>query len=270
MSGFFRRPVDDALGAMGHVMAGRDVTPARGLLPMVIAMVVTWFIYVPIHELLHAYGCIWTGGEVTELFVQPHYGGTLLQRWFPWVVTGGDYAGQLTGFTDDNDWIYMATVFMPFVLSVLFGVPLLRWCAKGKHPWLIGVGIVLGLAPFYNLPGDYYEMASILITRVLTWLGGESGHPPLWVGLRHDDIYTLIPQIFTEPAELELDGRTSTTIFATLIAVSGIAFSVILAFFTYQMGDWVARVTVGPAKRFNFKTRSRGRKPSRPSPAGVS
>ena len=164
---FFRLPVDDMLSAMEHLMTRGH--PARSMAPMFATMLVTWFVYVPIHELLHAYGCIWTGGTVEELFIQGKYGGGLLKQWFPFVVTGGDYAGQLTKFTRDDDLIYFSTVFAPFLLTVFIGVPLVRVCTRRRHTWLFGSSVVLGLAPFYNVPGDYYEMASILFTRLLTF-----------------------------------------------------------------------------------------------------
>ena len=42
-----------------------------------LSMVVAWFIYAPIHELLHVLGCVATGGTVSELEIQPIYGGAL-------------------------------------------------------------------------------------------------------------------------------------------------------------------------------------------------
>ena len=38
----------------------------------------SWYVYVPIHELLHALGCAATGGTVTTLEVQTQYGGAIL------------------------------------------------------------------------------------------------------------------------------------------------------------------------------------------------
>jgi len=249
MRTLLRRPFDDVMNALEKVMIHRRAR--RAMILFVISLIVTWFIYVPIHELLHAYGCKWTGGEISRLEIQAHYGGAILQKYFPFVVTGGDYAGRLSGFdTHGNDWIYLATDFAPFVLSVLIGVPLLRVCTRRHRPLLLGTAVVVGLAPFYNLPGDYYEMASIMTTRTLTWLHG-SGQTVRFEGLRSDDIYTLIPNLFTKPAELGLDGSASSIFFACLVVLLGIFLSIILAFATYAAGDVVARVLVAPAAKFS-------------------
>ena len=111
---------------------------------MTVALIGAWFVYVPIHELLHVGGCLATGGSVTELQLQAHYGGTLLAKWFPFVTTGGEYAGRLSGFDyRRSDWIYLATVFSPYVLSCVVGVPLIRLCCARCRPILFGVGIVV-------------------------------------------------------------------------------------------------------------------------------
>ena len=79
-----------------------------------------WILYVPIHELLHAAGCLALGGRVDELEIQAMYGGALLERVFPFVRAGGEYAGRLTGFdTGGSDLVYLATVATPFLLSLL-------------------------------------------------------------------------------------------------------------------------------------------------------
>ena len=65
---------------------------------------------VPLYYFGTAYGCLLTGGDVTRLEISPEYGAALLQKLFPFVAVGSDYAGQLTGFdTHDNDVIYLAT-----------------------------------------------------------------------------------------------------------------------------------------------------------------
>ncbi|MHC5110250.1 MAG: hypothetical protein ACYTHJ_10270 [Planctomycetota bacterium] len=258
---FFRLPVDDVLSGMGHVMVG--TSPGRAMAPMIITMIATWFVYVPIHELLHAYGCVWTGGEISTLEIKSYYFGNLMKEYFPFVVVGSDYAGRLSGFdTKANDWIYLATVFAPFTLSVLFGVCMLRLCTKSRRTWLFGPSIVLGMAPFYNIQGDYYEMASIMITRVLTMFSG-GGHPPRFEGLRSDDIFTLFPMIVTEPTALGLDPGFTTILFALLVAIMGVVLSILLAFATYQLGGLVANAVVGPPTPFSMpkpKRRRRRRK----------
>lgn len=223
----------------------------RTLVIMLVAVVVTWFVYVPIHELLHAYGCIVTGGTVTELQIKAHYGGAFLARWFPFVVSGSDYAGQLTGFdTMGNDWIYLATDFGPFVLTVLIGVPLLRLCTKRRRVVVFAVAFVVALAPFYNIPGDYYEMGSTITTRGLTLLEG-GGNPPRWESLRSDDVFTLLSDIFVKPAELGLGG-VGTIIFALLVVLLSLIVAILLAFVTYALGDLVARPLAGPAPVFHM------------------
>lgn len=254
---FFLRPLDDLLTGLGHIMTGDR--PVRALVVMLIAVVVTWFVYVPIHELLHAYGCMVTGGTVTELQIKAYYGGALLCRWFPFVVSGSDYAGQLTGFdTKGNDWIYLATDFGPFILTVLIGVPLVRLCTKRRRTVLFGSAFVVALAPFYNVPGDYYEMGSTISTRALTLLHGGGTHPVGWCspprfeGLRSDDIFKLIPDILLEPAALGLGGGVGTILFALLLVFLSLIIAILLAFATYALGDLVARPFAGPAPVFPF------------------
>ncbi len=67
--------------------------PIKAMAPMLIAMLVTWFLYVPVHELLHVLGCVGTGGKVTELSLRPWYGGTILQHYFDFIVPDSNYAG---------------------------------------------------------------------------------------------------------------------------------------------------------------------------------
>jgi len=263
-------PLHDVLAGMEPVMRIRN--PIKAMAPMLLAMLVTWFLYVPVHELLHVLGCVGTGGEVTELSLRPWYGGTILQQYFDFIVPDSNYAGQLTGFdTNGSDLVYLATDFLPFTLSVLFGVPLLRFCTRKRHPILLGPAIVLGMAPFYNLPGDYYEMSSIITTRVVTMVFGEDNadnpsaiEPPQAVEadantpvksastiqyecVRSDDVFSLISNIFTKPKELGLPTAGSMIVAIVLVLVS-IDVSIVLAFITYFLGDLVARATIGPPR----------------------
>lgn len=142
---------------------------------IVVGFALSWWIYVPIHELLHAYGCILSGGEVTRLEISPEYGAALLQKVFPFVAVGSDYAGQLTGFdTHGNDLIYLATDFLPFVLTILIGVPLLRAAARDRERPLaaaikLGVAMPIAYAPFISITGDYFEMGSVIVSRLTSW-----------------------------------------------------------------------------------------------------
>lgn len=175
MRSFFRQPFDDVMACLEPIVTVKSPIRAMGL--MMATLIVAWFIYVPIHELLHVLGCVLAGGEVQQLEIARRYGGALVARVFPFVVSGGEYAGRLSGFDwKGSDLIYLATDFMPYLLTVLIGVPLIRLATRRRRPVVFGLGIVLGLAPFYNLPGDYYEMGSIITTRVVTWtVGPDTG-----------------------------------------------------------------------------------------------
>lgn len=211
-------------------------------------MVLTWFVYVPVHELLRVLGCVATGGTVTSLQIQPICGGALLAEFLPFVVAGGEYAGQRSGFdTHGSDLVYLATDFTPYLLSVLIGVPALRLCARRSWPLLFGAAVVLSLTPFYSIPGDYYEMGSILTTRAATWLTGP-GSSLVYVGFRSDDVVTLIGAVFSNPAEMGLSGPSGTAMAVGLIALS-LVLSVLLAFLTYSFGGTLASVLVGSRSR---------------------
>jgi len=234
------------LACLEHVVRVRS--PWRALGPAALAMLVTWFVYVPIHELLHVLGCVATGGEVTVLEIAPHYGAELLKRVFPFIQSGSDYAGRLSGFeTHGSDLTYLATVFMPFVLSVLIGIPLVKLGAMRRRPVLFGVAIVVGLAPFYNVPGDYFEMGSILVTRALTIVSG-GGQPPAFEGIRSDDIYLLLGTYLTKPADLGLAGVGQVLAGGGLILISFVV-DVLLAFGTYALGAAWARWLIRSRER---------------------
>jgi len=124
---FFSPPLHDYVAAMEAVDARRIAT----WLAVVAAFALTWFVYVPIHELLHAFGCIAAGGDVSRLEIGEEYGGALLARVFPFVKSGSSYAGQLTGFdTHGSDVVYLITVLAPYLLTVFAGVPMLERVAR--------------------------------------------------------------------------------------------------------------------------------------------
>lgn len=243
MRKFLLKPLDDLVSCLNHLATTRR--PVWMMCGVLVAVVVTWFVYVPVHELLHVAGCVLTGGTVSKLEVAPQYGGALLAGWFPFVVSGGEYAGRLSGFdTKGSDLIYLATDFMPYLLTVLLGVPLVWACARRRRPMLFGVAIVVGLAPFYNLVGDYYEMGSIVTTRAVTLLRG-GGEQVAFAGIRSDDIFKLIGNVCTQPAALELHGPTAIAAAIALIVVS-LVVGVVLALVTYALGARFARVLSGP------------------------
>ncbi|MEE2674815.1 MAG: hypothetical protein VX466_13520 [Myxococcota bacterium] len=189
------------------------------------SVIAAWYVYVPIHELLHALGCWATGGSVTILEIQTQYGGAILAEVFPFVRAGGEYAGRLSGFdTHGSDLVYLATDALPYVLSIVLGVPLLRACGRASRPLLFGPAIVLGLAPFYNLPGDYYEMGSIVVTRIF-------GEP--WDNLRSDDFFDVMQGLWQTPE-------------AVFVGCSSLLLGIALAYATWDAGDRLARAWVGP------------------------
>lgn len=60
---------------------------------LIISLLVSWWIYVPLHELGHALGCILGGGTVSKLEISPMYGALFLKEIFPFVSVGSEYAG---------------------------------------------------------------------------------------------------------------------------------------------------------------------------------
>ncbi len=258
---FFGQPVYDALASLERLADTKR--PGLLMFGMLAIGCITWFIYVPIHELSHVAGCVLAGGEVHQLELQPRYGGRILARVFPWVVADSDYAGQLTGFdTKGSDLIYHATDFGPFLLTVFLGVPLIKLCTRRARPILFPIAIVLGMAPFYNLTGDYYEMGSIMTTRAATWVVGPNvAQPPppgedesrgvilggetdaAFAGLRSDDIFSLFADFFLKPSRRGISGVGHFAAGFLIILIS-LALSVFLAFLTYWAGHLFSRVVL--------------------------
>jgi hypothetical protein len=165
---------------------------------VVAGCVLSWWLYVPLHELAHALGCTLGGGEVSRLDIDPIYGARLLQGFFPFVHVGSEYAGRLSGFdTRGSDATYLLTDALPFLLTVAVGVPLLRRAAApGLRPFtrslLLGAAIPIAYAPFVSLLGDYYEMGSILVSRLVA-----SVRPDLPLGRwRSDDLVKLLGDLW--------------------------------------------------------------------------
>lgn len=219
-----RLPLDDYLAALDALLRGRSWTAA---LATVAAAVAAWWIYLPAHELLHALGCVAGGGTVTRLEIDAMYGAAWLQRVFPFVAVGSRYAGQLTGFdTHGNDLTYLLTDALPYALTVAIGVPALR--AAGRRPpgiaqaLLFGAALPVALAPFISLAGDFYEMGSIVVSRLVA--GAVPGFAPeRW---RSDDLALLVEHLRgLEPGALDVAG----------VAASGVL-GIALAFLTYAAG----------------------------------
>lgn len=177
------RPWTDLIRGLDRVLAVRG---GAGLAWTLAGLLAGFWIYVPLHELGHAFACILAGGTVTELEVAPLYGGAILAHWIPWVTAGGDYAGRLSGFdTGGSDWVYLATDLGPFLLT-LPGIWLLRHAARSAHvtnAFLFGAALSFAMAPFLSLTGDAYEIGSILTTNLPPW-----SDPILSDLLRGDDL----------------------------------------------------------------------------------
>lgn len=185
-------------GAGLEVLASMDAILSHPRRPWISAGLIllatmgAWFLYVPVHELMHALGCVATGGTVGQLQIARMYGGGVLARVLPFVQAGGEYAGRLTKFdTGGSDLVYLATDLAPFLLTVLGGFTLLRRAKRRRDPLLFGPGIVLAAAPVVSLAGDYYEMGSVLVSGVILALGGKTADPRA-LSLRHDDLVALL------------------------------------------------------------------------------
>lgn len=228
--------VQDFVDGLQDLITSREnqtVSPGLGLivlLQVLIGMIITWWIYVPVHELLHAGGCIVTGGTVMQLNIAPHYGGSLLAKIFPFIQTGEEYAGRLVGFeTHGSDLSYLFTVFAPYLLTLLFGAMLLRSSFSRRYPLLFGASLIIAFAPFISVTGDYYEMASILITRVLGFLFPSSP----WEAFRSDDVFRLVQIIAKDPAAFNIHDFFS-KMRAILIILASFALGLCLAGLTYR------------------------------------
>jgi hypothetical protein len=194
---WLRAPVDDGLRAVdAAVAAGRT----QALLIVFAGAAIGWWLYVPVHELLHAFGCWATGGTVTRLEIDGMYGAAALRVIFPFVTVGSAYAGRLSGFdTHGSDLVYLVTDLAPFALTVVAGVPALRALARGPssrlRAVLTGAALPLAYAPFLSIGGDCYEMGSIVVSRVARWI-----HPAFdlerW---RSDDVVKLVTTLLHAP-----------------------------------------------------------------------
>ena len=195
----------------------------------------SWFLYVPVHELLHAAGCLLSGGTVSRLEIAPQYGAALLQKFFPFVAVGSDYAGRLSGFdTHGSDMIYFVTVFCPYLLTLLIGVPLLQSCRRktvyrGQLSLKIGIALPMAYAPFISLSGDYYEMGAIIVTRFVR--DTVSYQIERW---RSDDLFALVSHLFFDNGA----GHYSDA----LIISSAFVLGFLLAFFSYWLGALIGKI----------------------------
>jgi hypothetical protein len=227
-------PLHDWMAALDRLPGGVRLAD---LLWVGLGLMVGWYVYVPVHELLHAAGCALSGCTVETLEIAPQYGAAWLQQWFAFIQVGSDYAGRLSGFdTRGSDLRYLVTVALPFVLTVWPGIPLLRLCGRQvigprpMHGMVIGISIPLAFAPLISIPGDYYEMGSILVSRLALALG----FPDAIERWRSDDLPLLVQQRLADGLLLDALGLTG-----SLLA------GLILAGLTYALGvkldRWLVR-----------------------------
>ena len=241
----WQRAGADLVASMDAVLGGAR-GPWLALSGLLVSTGAAWFVYVPVHELLHALGCVATGGEVTELQISPLYGGRFLESLIPAVVAGGPYAGRLSGFeTHGSDLIYLATDAAPFLLTVLLAVPLLRWARRTRQPLLFGCGAVLLGAPLISLTGDYYEMGSILTSATLLQLGagGQFGNvtEAQFLALRSDDLFALAGAF----GELFPERQAAWGLAILVSSLTGVALATLTMAAALKWGAW----TVGPAEK---------------------
>jgi hypothetical protein len=208
---------------------------------IVVIFVISWWIYVPVHELFHAFGCISGGGTVTELEISPKYGGEILQKILPFVSSGSDYAGQLTGFdTRGSDLIYLLTDFFPYLLTVFIGVPLLRSASRSTPLGAsirLGIALPIAFAPFISFSGDYYEMGSIIVSRAAV-LFSPSLDLNRW---RSDDLFKLSDGLFFSGGQYGTGDIAG--VFLSFIL------GIVLAYGTYFLGVLFGRILSGLTKR---------------------
>jgi hypothetical protein len=200
----------------------------KGLFLIALGLAAGWWVYVPLHELLHAAACAAAGGSVTRLEIDVLYGGGLLARLLPFVAPASDYAGRLSGFdTHGSDAIYLATDLAPFLLTLWPGVWWLRRAGSRRWPVAFGASLPFALAPFLSLTGDAYEIGSLLVTRIAPWSAA-----PLRALLRGDDLFLRIQAL------RELGAEASPPWGGLL---SALAVGVGWAFLTYAAGGWISR-----------------------------
>lgn len=101
--------------------------------------------------------------------------------------------------------------------------------------------MILGLAPFMNVTGDYFEIGTIITTKF--WNIVLQGYPARSIeaywDLRSDDIFRLVSEISSSPT---LYGLPGFSIFFQLAAVilSGFLLAIVFSGWTYQIGRLLA------------------------------
>jgi hypothetical protein len=175
-------------------------------------------------DLLHAIeGVLTPGMPPLRLLIPPVAG--LVLGWYavvwthPWLHAAGDV---LSGGNR------MAALLIPYLPSVLIGVPLLRAASWGAlewwrwRRWLFGPGAVLALAPFVGVAGDYYEAGATVITAPL---------PAAYAVLRFDDLFLLIEKL--DSGQIMVPGGR---LAAGAVCTAGMLAGICLAGWTYLLG----------------------------------
>jgi hypothetical protein len=209
---------------------------AWNLFLLVVGLALGWWVYVPVHELLHAAGCLVGGGSVTRLEIQAVYGGHLLSHIFPFVVMGSDYAGRLSGFgTGHSDLTYALTVYFPFSVS-LVSFSALEWAARRKSSLLFGFFLPLIGAPLTSISGDFLELGSLLLFQL--WPGPDA----LYRHLISDDLFRLLKEIQSGSHDVPADA--STVLFLSLALLLG----ALMTWGTLKLSEMLGRFSAGLGK----------------------
>ena len=227
-------PFLEVFHGMDHCLQGE----ARRLPLIYLGLLLGWWVYVPLHELLHALGCLAAGGEVTRLEVDAIYGGHLLSWIFPWVVPESEYAGRLSGFsTKGSDVIYLATVLGPYVLTLWPGLWAMRLGVRKGWIWLFSAMIPWAFAAFISLTGDAYEIGSILVTRLPAW-----SSEPMAQAIRGDDLLLISGRMWEAGAgELQWFG-------VALATVVGLVWAFLWWFLAAHLARLFGQPELGPPR----------------------
>lgn len=235
-SGLWTSPFYDVFRGLERCLDGGFPALAK----VAVGMVVAWWLYVPVHELLHALGCVVTGGTVTRLEIDVVYGGHLWAAIFPFVHPASEYAGRLSGFsTGGSDFVYLATDLAPFLLTLFPGFWWLRRAGRRGDSFSFGASLPVALAPLTSLTGDAYEIGSILATRLPPF----AAHAEL---LRSDDLVKKVDEL--------LSASPPDTVWAGLLLGVGLAIAWVIGMLVLSGG--VARLAgerpLPPRPRLNL------------------
>lgn len=154
-----------------------------------------------------------------ELQIHPLFGGSLLERWIPWVTAGWGEAGRLAGFRPAGDLGYLFTVLAPHLVLAPLGAWICRRAVDRNDVILFGIGSAAALQPLASLTGDMVEAVAIPVTRIAAWAGW-----PEALALRADSLGRLAE------AAMTLGGPAPWFLATTLLMLGLIAVSTILGF----------------------------------------